>query len=177
MEDDGDEPEAQGAGTSTVGDTTPRLTAAIPSLMELPSANVLSYLRLNQQAAETTSAPSGIARLRNSVDESSNAQDDAMNIDDYIFPSSIASPAGLSPSPPSESALSSATSASTAMATAIPIKKSKHIQEQSHPNFPPSAPLQDRMRSNEFGYVQRRVRKTSIDETRVRQVCYSIWRL
>ena len=126
-------------------------------------------IRLNQQNTQTNSAPSGIARLRNSIDESSNALDDPMNIDDYIFPSSVASPAGLSPSPPSDSVPSTSTGTSTTMASAIPIKTSKNIQEQSRPNFPPSAPTQDRMRNNEFGYVQRRVRKTSIDETRVRQ--------
>ena len=93
-----------------------------------------------------------------------------MNIDDYIFPTSVASPAGLSPSPPSD--LVAAPSA--AMASAIPIKTKKDVQEQTHPAFPPSAPSQDRSRANEFGYVQRRVRKTSIDETRVCIVSYKI---
>lgn len=119
--------------------------------------------RLSQQA---TSAPSGIARLRESLDDTDNAQDDPMNIDDYIFPGSIASPAGISPSPPSEKA----PAPSTAMASAIPIKTKKAVQQQSHPEFPPSAPPQDRSRSNEFSYIQRRVRKTSIDETRVCRV-------
>lgn len=86
-----------------------------------------------------------------------------MNIDDYIFPASIASPTGNSPSPPAEAA----TSTSNAMASAIPIKTKKEMQDQLHANFPPSAPPHDRMRNHEFDYVQRRVRKTSIDETRV----------
>lgn len=120
--------------------------------------------RLSHQA---TSAPSGIARLHKSQDETNNAQDDPMNIDDYIFPGSTASPTGISPSPPSEHT----PAPSTAMASAIPIKTKKAVQEQAHPEFPPSAPPQDRSRSNEFGYVQRRVRKTSIDETRVRTFC------
>ena len=118
--------------------------------------------RLNQQAIR---APSGIAKLRKSHDETNNAQDDPMNIDDFIFPGSTASPAGISPSPP----LGKGPAPSTAMASAIPIKTKKNVQEQSRPDFPPSAPPQDRSRSNEFGYVQRRVRKTSIDETRVRK--------
>lgn len=58
---------------------------------------------------------------------------------------------------------------SNTTAAAIPIKTRKDVQDQSHTNFPPSAPPQDRMRNQEFGYVQRRVRKTSIDETRVRR--------
>lgn len=121
------------------------------------------HQRLSQQA---TSAPSGIARLRKSLDDTNNAQDDPMNIDDYIFSGSVASPAGVSPSPPSEKA----SAPSTAMASAIPIKTKKAVQQQSHPEFPPSAPPQDRSRSNEFSYIQRRVRKTSIDETRVCRV-------
>ena len=115
--------------------------------------------RLNQQ----TSAPSGIAKLRESLDDPSTSQSDPMNIDDYIFPSSIASPTGNSPSPPADAA----TSTSNAMASAIPIKSKKEMQDQSYANFPPSAPPHDRLRNHEFDYVQRRVRKTSIDETRV----------
>lgn len=108
-----------------------------------------------------TSAPSGIAKLRESVDISNNPDPDAMNIDDFIFPTSIASPAGMSPSssPPS----------SSIHVSAIPIKAKKDAQHQLHPEFPPSAPTQDRIRDREFDYVQRRVRKTSIDETKSRK--------
>ena len=83
-----------------------------------------------------------------------------MNIDDFIFPTSIASPAGISPSSPPPT--------SNINALAIPIKTKKDVQHQPHPEFPPSAPTQDRIRDREFDYVQRRVRKTSIDETKVR---------
>jgi GATA-binding protein len=83
-----------------------------------------------------------------------------MNIDDFIFPNSIASPAGLSASPP--------TPPSHTTASAIPIQTKKDIQDPSHPNFPPSAPPHDGLRNHEFDYVRRRVRKTSIDETKVR---------
>jgi len=97
------------------------------------------------------------------VDLSSQTPDpDAMNIDDYIFPTSIASPAGISTSPP--------TPPSHATATAIPIQTKKDIQDHSHPNFPPSAPIHDGTRNHEFDYVRRRVRKTSIDETKVRSI-------
>ncbi|KAL6721883.1 Sodium- and chloride-dependent GABA transporter 1 [Lecanora helva] len=111
-----------------------------------------------------TSAPSGIAKLRDSLDHSSKTPDpDAMNIDDFIFPNSIASPADLSISPPSPP--------SHAVVSAIPIQTRKDNQEHSHshshPNFPPSAPTNDGMRNHEFDYVQRRVRKTSIDENKV----------
>ena len=160
VENDGHELEAQGTGTGTVCDAPATLDRCATSDDVLW---LTGHGRLNQHA---TSAPSGIARLRKSLDETNNAQDDPMNIDDYIFPGSIASPTGMSPSPPSERT----PAPSTAMASAIPIKTKKDVPEPSHPDFPPSAPPQDRSRSNEFGYVQRRVRKTSIDETRVRKV-------
>ena len=80
-----------------------------------------------------------------------------MNIDDYIFPTSIATPSiSTPPTPPSN-----------AVASAIPIKNKKDTSLQSAAEFPPSAPSRERARNHEFDYVQRRVRKTSIDETRV----------
>ena len=118
--------------------------------------------RILRASQQPTSAPSGIAKLRESVDNSNTPDPDAMNIDDFIFHTSIASPADMSPTsppPPSNSNTS-----------AIPIKTRKDVQHQTHPDFPPSAPTQDRIRDREFDYVQRRVRKTSIDETKVRPV-------
>ena len=83
-----------------------------------------------------------------------------MNIDDFIDPNSTASPANLTPSP--------STPPSAIPPSAIPIKQRR---EQPHhgivPTFPVSGPPQERARSREFDYVQRRVRKTSIDDTRV----------
>lgn len=85
-----------------------------------------------------------------------------MNLDDFILPNSIASPTDNSPSPTTDFAVTS----SNAVASAIPIKAKKETQDLNQ--FPPSAPPQDRiMRNREFDYVQRRLRKTSIDETRV----------
>lgn len=103
---------------------------------------------------------SGIAQLRLS-DRSSNtpttaadALSDPMNLDDFIIPFS---PSDHPPSPakPSEPAPG-----------AIPIKSRK---EQPHSEATPVPasfphPPQDQRRDSEFGYVPRRVRKTSIDE-------------
>ena len=125
-------------------------------------------------APSSTSAPSGIAQLRKATDEmaaqqtpptASTANNDPMNLDDFILPTSIASPAGLSPSPLGER---TATSAS-AMASAIPIRKSSQLEEQDLHVSRASAPAVPPMirKRDEFGYVQRRVRKTSIDERRV----------
>ncbi|KAA6413843.1 MAG: putative nitrogen regulatory areA [Lasallia pustulata] len=125
--------------------------------------------KLLSRKSANTSAPSGIAQLRKSVDQSSAPSSDSMNLDDFIFPSSIASPSDASASPLPEDQPSMSGSS---IATAIPIKMRKEMQDQQHPNFPPaSAPLppQAGQRNHEFDYVQRRIRKTSIDERRPRK--------
>lgn len=112
---------------------------------------------------QTAAAPSGIAQLRESTEQAITPPSDPMNIDDFVFPSSVTSSTDLSPSPPADLPWSS----TNAVVSAIPIKTKKELQDQLHANFPPSAPSEERMRNREFDYVQRRVRKTSIDETRV----------
>ncbi|PZD29864.1 GAT1, GATA Zn-finger-containing transcription factor [Pyrenophora tritici-repentis] len=113
------------------------------------------------------SAPSGIAQqLRKSQDQQAQAtqpSQDAMNLDDFIFPSSVASPAGLSPELSNEDA-----APFNPPAPAIPIRKphlaSDHnlsLARASAPSVPPTISRED-----EFGYVPRHVRKTSIDERR-----------
>lgn len=110
-------------------------------------------------------APSGIAQLRQSQDFSNSQDPDSMNLDDFIIPTSVASPAGITtPSPPEEVI----PTPSNTGPLAIPKKSRKEPEPASHPNFAPSAPSHDRSRPREFDYVQRRVRKTSIDETKVR---------
>lgn len=87
-----------------------------------------------------------------------------MNLDDFIFPSSVGSPAGLSPEPSH-----AAEGPFSAGASGVPIRKanqpSDHNLALAHASAPP-VPPQIR-RENEFGYVPRHVRKTSIDERRV----------
>ena len=112
----------------------------------------------NQQL--TTNPASGIAQLRRASDQAQQYESpDNMDIDDFIEPNSTTSPANLTPSPP--------TPLPNTISSAIPIKNRKESHELGiHPGFPPSAPIQERARSREFDYVQRRVRKTSIDETK-----------
>lgn len=115
-------------------------------------------------------APSGIAQqLRKSASQQAQArqsspQPDTMNLDDFIFSSSVASPAGLSPEASNEGA-----APYNATAPAIPIRKPNQAADNhlslahaSAPSVPPAV-----NRENEFGYVARHVRKTSIDERRV----------
>lgn len=114
---------------------------------------------------KTTSAPSGIAQLRNSVDHSNIQHPEPMNLDDFILPNSVASPAGITP-PPSDEALASSNVGPSGIA--IKTKKDQSKDTSTHPPIA-SVPnfAQDSNRSNEFSYVQRRVRKTSVDERRV----------
>ena len=113
------------------------------------------------------SAPSGIAQLRQSIDHSNLAPpSDAMNLDDLISPNSIATPVEASPSPAADPSISS----NAAVASAIPIKARRSIQEQ-HPLLPAASapvPPHGRPQAREFDYVQRHIRKTSVDEKRVR---------
>ena len=88
---------------------------------------------------------------------------DPMSIDDLVLPTSLASPIGISPSPPFDDV-----GELPALSTpAITIKTRKDAQLDHQAAFPPSAPPQETLRNHEFDYVQRRVRKTSIDETKV----------
>ncbi|KAL1648111.1 Sodium- and chloride-dependent GABA transporter 1 [Diplodia intermedia] len=122
-------------------------------------------------SSRPTTAPSGIAQLR-SLSQDKQAHHDLegsraepMNLDDFIVPSSVASPAGV---PDSPSASDDQPSSKNATAPAIPIRKQSqlndqtlHISRASAPSVQPAV-----KRENEFGYVQRHVRKTSIDERR-----------
>ncbi|KAL3468690.1 hypothetical protein BJX99DRAFT_117836 [Aspergillus californicus] len=122
--------------------------------------------RLNHQARLSNRnnpipAMSGIAQLRLS-DRSSNTPttaadtlSDPMNLDDFIIPFSPSD----NPSPPTARG-------SDALSGAIPIKSRRDQQASEATPVPASFPHppQDQRRNNEFGYVARRVRKTSIDE-------------
>jgi hypothetical protein len=119
------------------------------------------------------SAPSGIAQLRKTSDQNiEQVSADAMNLDEFIFSDNISTPAGFSPSPELEKKDHPRTSNS--VASAIPIKMRK---ETVAAFVPQSVPVnQHGIRGNdEFDYVQRHVRKTSIDERRVSNFLF--WRI
>ena len=144
-----------------------------PGRFKALSASTLSYCRIRQltrnllysSSQPKSTSPSGITKLRQSTDLTNAPQPDPMNLDEFILPASIASPAGMSPSPPRDKPSASVNT----IASAIPIKTRKDLQGQMHSTFPPaSVPIpQDRRRNQEFDYVQRHVRKTSIDERKV----------
>lgn len=114
------------------------------------------------------SAPSGIAQqLRGSVDQPVELElvSEPMNLDDFIVPSSIASPAGITSPAPTEGLVQHRAT----QGSAIRITPRNKPAVQIPMNLPPSSMPQSSIalnRSSEFDYVQRRVRKTSIDERR-----------
>ncbi|KAJ4297978.1 Sodium- and chloride-dependent GABA transporter 1 [Kalmusia sp. IMI 367209] len=128
---------------------------------QLPNAERMENLTWRMMAMSMRRAE----RERNKRLLSPQSASDAMNLDDFIQPSSVGSPAGLPPSPSNEMRTSS-----TATAPAIPIRKANQHHDPdlslAHASAPSVPPALHRDRENEFGYVQRRVRKTSIDERR-----------
>ncbi|KAI1120794.1 hypothetical protein F5Y10DRAFT_116755 [Nemania abortiva] len=121
---------------------------------------------LSSSAAGTANAPSGIAQLRKATDQNA-SQPEPMNLDDFIYPDHVAPPAGFASSLTSGKQ-ENEKSATRATAGAIPIKSRKasgqHFVPQSVP-VPPHQRTQD-----EFGYVARHHRKTSVDERRARNL-------
>ncbi|KAL4904731.1 hypothetical protein BDW74DRAFT_154484 [Aspergillus multicolor] len=104
---------------------------------------------------------SGIAQLRlsdrslNTPTTAADTLSDPMNLDDFIIPFS-----------PSDHPSPTTTKASEAVTAGIPIKVRRDQAASEATPVPASFPhpAQDQRRESEFGYVPRRVRKTSIDE-------------
>lgn len=121
-----------------------------------------------QLKQNATSAPSGIAQLRKTSDQTPTIPEnpDAMNLDDFIFADNISTPAGLGNSPSPELSKKEAEKSSNAVASAIPIKMRKESSQFAIPQSVP-VPHHNPRNNEEFNYVQRHVRKTSIDERRV----------
>ena len=126
-------------------------------------------------------APSGIAQLRKTSDLSLGQQVDPMNLDDFIFPENAPS---ATLSAPAQSAdlrqrqqmqqqqhRKDGVASGNPQATAIPIKSLKHASSQ--PLIPQSVPAAHQRHQDEFGYVTRHHRKTSIDDRRVSKVIFS----
>ncbi|CZT12344.1 probable nitrogen regulatory protein areA [Rhynchosporium graminicola] len=134
-------------------------------------------MNLRKQRAEETertlklqvpSRPSGIAQLRKCSDQTLDQQQDLMNLDDFIFEENMSTPAGfgMSPSPEMYRKEPEKTNdRSNVVASAIPIKMRKESAQFAIPQSVP-VPHHNPGHSEEFNYVQRHVRKTSIDERR-----------
>jgi GATA-binding protein, other eukaryote len=125
-------------------------------------------LKQNATNANALSAPSGIAQLRKSSESlpAPAENSDAMNLDDFIFSDNISTPAGLGMSPSPELSKKESEKSSNAVVSAIPIKMRKEAPQFAVPQSVP-VPHHNPRSNQEFDYVQRHVRKTSIDERRV----------
>jgi GATA-binding protein len=103
-----------------------------------------------------------------------------MNLDEFIVPTSIGTPAGISPTP---SSTMPELESATATAPGMPInRRQQQLQDEglnsARASAPSGAPFEQGRTHNEFGYVPRHVRKTSIDERRVsHEVEQSFWAL
>ncbi|KAK2001209.1 GATA zinc finger protein [Colletotrichum falcatum] len=113
--------------------------------------------------------PSGIAQLRKSSEQNVN-HPEPMNLDDFIFSENIATPVTW-PSPlPNKQEEKSQHQAHSSFPSAIPIKSRKDSVIQQHfvPQSVPFPPHHQKTH-DEFNYVTRHHRKTSIDERRTRK--------
>jgi GATA-binding protein len=155
------------------------LPRALPSSVE----HISNYQdrKSQQNTQHSVTVPSGIAQLRQTSDQNTPTEhSDAMNLDDFIFSENISTPLGIgmSPSPElSKKDVSLPEKSSNAVASAIPIKMRK---ESAQFAIPQSVPVPHNLRNNdEFNYVQRHIRKTSIDERRVSTFflgsCFRLW--
>lgn len=135
---------------------------------------LIHFTRLSNLSKQNSMpAPSGIAQLRKSSDQTPSAtteNQDPMNLDDFIFSDNISTPAGLGMSPSPELAKKESEKSSNAVASAIPIKMRKESSQFAVPQSVP-VPHHNPRSNEEFNYVQRHVRKTSIDERRV-SICF-----
>lgn len=157
-----------------------------PTIKEM---NLTSYnSRLAHAYQQRANAPSGIAQLRQSAEAQSQSQsqphfpipaNDHMNLDDFIVPSSIASPISQ-PSPSASFDPSTTAVDAKATPTGIPIRRHQQLQEEAQDDFvarasaPSVAPTAVNKTTDEFGYIQRHVRKTSIDERRVNHASHCL---
>ena len=91
-----------------------------------------------------------------------------MNLDDFIIPESVATPAGIvnTPTPSLDAGKKPEERSSHSLASAIPIKSRKEPGKHFVPQSVPVSQHHQRVQ-DEFGYVTRHHRKTSIDERRV----------
>ncbi len=150
-------------GDGAVGDdepapwNPPALPVTIASLTRVFCLISNSFVR---QA--TQNAPSGIAQQLRKTSENNVNGAEPMNLDDFIFSDRAAASTGFMSPPPPPGFKLAADEASGA--SAIPIKSRRDSTGQF---VPQSVPHHQRSQNDEFHYVTRHHRKTSIDERRV----------
>ncbi|KAL1840605.1 hypothetical protein VTJ49DRAFT_292 [Mycothermus thermophilus] len=122
-------------------------------------------LRRNRVAADTAKSSSRVQEQTAPPPPPA----DPMNLDDFIHNDNVGTPAGIAmtPTPDTMRQSDDASAHTTATAAAIPIKSRKEPSSQQQQHLAPqSVPAAVHQRSqNEFGFLPRHTRKTSIDET------------
>ncbi|KAL1875689.1 hypothetical protein VTK73DRAFT_9944 [Phialemonium thermophilum] len=125
--------------------------------------------RRHQRSFDTVqNAPSGIAQLRK-TSERAPSHSEPMNLDDYILADNgiSSSSLGFFPSPEATTMQGEDRSANSAI-SAIPIKSRKEFTQHFVPQSVP-VPRHQPQVQDEFGYIARHHRKTSIDDRRTRK--------
>lgn len=122
--------------------------------------------RGHRVASPPSNAPSGIAQLRKSSEQkvAQLEQPEPMNLDDHVFAEKVTTPPVVR-----EAGRPAEAKSTHSVASAIPIK-SRNKEPASHQLIPQSVPVPPHHQTgkDEFGYVTRHHRKTSIDDRRVR---------
>ncbi|KAL2161270.1 hypothetical protein VTH06DRAFT_8490 [Thermothelomyces fergusii] len=139
--------------------------------LKLQKTKAANATKTSHASSSSANNPSGIAQLRKSS-EHAPPQLDPMNLDDFIHNDNVGTPAGLALTPtPETMRQAEEKSAHTTTTTAIPIKNRKEESSSSSLSSsqhlaPQSVPVAAHQRvPDEFGYLPRHPRKTSIDET------------
>ncbi|SPQ19625.1 fbf5a195-4757-4b89-9d3a-d0cf9488a701 [Thermothielavioides terrestris] len=133
--------------------------------LKLHGARAANALKANRAPGVSANAPSGIAQLRQSSDHPP-LPTDPMNLDDFINNDSVGTPAGLALTPTPETMRRAEHKSAHTTPSAIPINSKPRKEPSSQLLIPQSVPVAAHQRvQEEFGYVPRHPRKTSIDET------------
>ncbi|KAL2016296.1 hypothetical protein VTK56DRAFT_3895 [Thermocarpiscus australiensis] len=120
-------------------------------------------LKTNRVPSASINAPSGIAQQLRKTSEQAQLQTEPMNLDDFINNDKVGTPDGLALTPTPESMRQAEKRSTHTTTTAVPIKSRK---ESSQLLVPQSVPVDAHQKmQDEFGYIPRHARKTSIDET------------
>ncbi|KAL2198677.1 hypothetical protein P885DRAFT_32915 [Corynascus similis CBS 632.67] len=131
--------------------------------LRLQRTRAANAIKISRASSSSANIPSGIAQLRKSS-EHAPLQSDPMNLDDFINNDNVGTPAGLALTPTPETMRQAEEKSAHTTAAAIPIKTRKESSSQHL--APQSVPVGAHQRvQDEFGYLPRHPRKTSIDET------------
>ncbi|KAK4237847.1 nitrogen catabolic enzyme regulatory protein [Achaetomium macrosporum] len=131
--------------------------------LKLRGARAAAASKTDHVPGASVNGPSGITQQLRKSSNNAPLQTDPMHLDDFINNNSEGTPAGMALTPTPETMRRVEEKSTHAAAAAIPIKSRK---DSSQLLIPQSVPVAAHQRvQDEFGYIPRHPRKTSIDET------------